>query len=87
MTAGPLAQLRPREPGDSGLPSNLRTCNVSLSTYASSPQADSQLKQVVGTSMNRFSTRRGHDFESSSTQSSHRSLGGNIARWTFEGPG
>ena len=30
--AGPLAQLRPREPGCSGFPSNLRTCPVSRST-------------------------------------------------------
>ncbi len=32
MVAGPLAQLRPREPGCSGLPSNLRTCPLSRST-------------------------------------------------------
>ena len=32
IVAGPLAQLRPREPGCSGLPSNLRTCRVSRST-------------------------------------------------------
>ena len=32
IVAGPLAQLRPREPGCSGLPSNLRTCQVSRST-------------------------------------------------------
>ena len=49
--AGPLAQFLPREPGCSGFPSNLRTSSVSRSTYASSPQADSQLKHVVGTSM------------------------------------
>jgi len=48
--AGPLAQFLPREPGCSGFPSNFRTSSVSRSTYASSPQADSQLKQVVGTS-------------------------------------
>ena len=30
--AGPLAQLRPREPGCSGFPSNLRTWSVSRST-------------------------------------------------------
>ena len=49
--AGPFAQFRPRDPGCSGFPSNLRTSSVSRSTYASSPHADSQLKQVVGTSM------------------------------------
>ena len=32
IVAGPLAQLRPREPGCSGLPSNLRTWPVSRST-------------------------------------------------------
>ena len=32
IVAGPLAQLRPREPGCSGLPSNLRTCPVWRST-------------------------------------------------------
>ena len=32
IVAGPLAQFRPREPGCSGLPSNLRTCPVSRST-------------------------------------------------------
>ena len=51
IVAGPLAQLRPREPGWAGLPSTLRIDRSDLSTYASSPQADSQLKQVVGTSM------------------------------------
>jgi hypothetical protein len=51
IVAGPLAQLRPREAGCSGLPSNLRTRNVSLSIQASRPQAASQLKQIVGTSM------------------------------------
>ena len=30
--AGPFAQLRPRDPGCSGLPSNLRTSRVSRST-------------------------------------------------------
>jgi len=44
-----LAQLRPRLAGWNGLPSSLRIWRVSLSTYASSPQADSQLKQIVGT--------------------------------------
>jgi hypothetical protein len=48
--AGPLAQLRPRLPGWCGLPSNFATRPVSLSTYATSPQAASQLKQVVATS-------------------------------------
>jgi len=32
------------------LPSNFVMRSVSLSTYATSPQADSQLKQIVGTS-------------------------------------
>ena len=32
IVAGPLAQLRPRDPGCSGLPSNLRTRPVSRST-------------------------------------------------------
>jgi hypothetical protein len=45
-----------------------------------SPHADAQLKQVVGTSMYRFSTRSGQAFESSSTQSVQRSFGGKDAR-------
>ncbi len=49
IVAGPLAQSRPRLAGWRGLPSNLRIVCVSLSTKATSPQADSQLKQVVGT--------------------------------------
>jgi hypothetical protein len=49
--AGPFAQFLPREPGCSGLPSSFLTSSVSRSTYASRPQPDSQLKQVVGTSM------------------------------------
>ena len=48
FVAGPLAQFRPRLPGWAGFPSNLRTSPVSLSTYASSPHADSQLKQIDG---------------------------------------
>ena len=46
--AGPLAQFRPRLPGCTGLPSNLLISSVVLSTYARSPHAASQLKQVVG---------------------------------------
>jgi hypothetical protein len=48
IVAGPLAQVRPRLPGCTGLPSNFSTSPVFLSTKASSPQADSQLKQMVG---------------------------------------
>ena len=87
MVAGPLAQLRPLDPGCSGFPSNFRTWSVSRSTYARSPHADSQLKQVVGTSMYLFSTRFGHAFESSSTQSFQRSFGGKAARWMRLAPG
>ena len=36
--------------------------------------------------MKRFSTRFGHALLSSSTQSSQRSFGGNIASWLREGP-
>jgi hypothetical protein len=48
--AGPLAQLRPRLPGCIGLPSNFWIFSVVWSTYASSPHAASQLKQMVGMS-------------------------------------
>ena len=48
--AGPFAQLRPREPGWWGLPSSLAMHWACLSTYATSPHAASQLKQIVGTS-------------------------------------
>jgi hypothetical protein len=48
--AGPFAQLRPREPGCAGLPSNFFTDRSSWSTYASRPHEDSQLKQIVGIS-------------------------------------
>jgi hypothetical protein len=48
IVAGPLAQVRPREPGCTGLPSNFSVLPVSLLTKASRPQADSQLKQMVG---------------------------------------
>src|SRR5262245_21832516 len=75
--AGPFAQFRPREPGWYGLPSSFRTLFVPFSTYATRPQAASQLKQLVGTSRYRFSTLRGHALESYSTQSSHFSGGGN----------
>src|ERR1043165_3072234 len=78
--AGPLAQLRPREPGWWGLPSSLRMVLVSLSTYATSPHAASQLKQVVGTSMYRFSTLLGQAVDSYSTQSSHSATGGKFSR-------
>ena len=50
IVAGPFAQVRPREPGCTGLPSNFVIELVALSTYATSPQADSQLKQIVGMS-------------------------------------
>jgi len=50
IVAGPFAHVRPREPGCTGLPSNFVMRCVSLSTYATRPQADSQLKQIVGTS-------------------------------------
>src|SRR5262245_6476543 len=48
--------------------------------YATSPHAASQLKQVVGTSMYRFSTFFGHDADSYSTQSSHSAMGGKDSR-------
>jgi hypothetical protein len=50
IVAGPLAQLRPREPGWAGLPSNFLIDRSSWSTYARRPQEDSQLKQIVGIS-------------------------------------
>src|SRR5690348_6611487 len=74
--AGPLAQLRPREPGWYGFPSSLRISLVSLSTYATSPQAASQLKHVVGTSVYRRCTFFGQALASYSAQSSHWSSGG-----------
>ena len=49
MVAGPFAQFLPREPGCCGFPSNLTTSCVSLLIKAVKPQADSQLKHVVGT--------------------------------------
>ncbi len=64
MVAGPLAQLRPRDPGCAGLPSTLVTVRSSLATCASSPHADSQLKHVVGISMNSRGTLRGCAFAS-----------------------
>src|SRR3954469_11041349 len=77
--AGPFAQFRPREPGWYGLPSSLRIFFVSLSMYATSPHAASQLKHVVGTSMYRFSTFLGHAVDSYSTQSSHSATGGKFS--------
>jgi hypothetical protein len=50
MVAGPFAHVRPRDPGCTGLPSNFVMRPVPLSTYATRPHADSQLKQIVGTS-------------------------------------
>jgi len=44
-----LRAVAPARAGCSGLPSNFRTVSVCRSMYASSPHADSQLKQVVGT--------------------------------------
>jgi hypothetical protein len=49
---------------------------VAGSTYARSPHAASQLKQIVGMSDRRRSTFFGHAFASYSTQSSQRSGGG-----------
>ena len=49
LVAGPFAQVLPREPGRTELPSNFSISPVDLSTKASRPQADSQLKQIVGT--------------------------------------
>src|ERR1039458_3637290 len=76
MTAGPLAQRRPRLPGCFVLPSNFATSPVSLSMYARSPHADSQLKQMVGMIWKCRATRRGHCSGSYSIQSSHFSTGG-----------
>src|ERR1051325_2192979 len=78
--AGPLAQLRPREPGCAGLPSNFAMRPLSLSTYASSPHAASQLKQIVGMSEKRRFTFRGQATGSYSSQSFQRSTGGKLAR-------
>src|SRR6187431_2202997 len=74
--AGPFAQFLPREPGWCGCPSSLRIASVSWSTYATSPQAASQLKHVVGTSVYLRSTFFGHAEASYSVQSSHLSIGG-----------
>ena len=52
----------------------------SLSTYARSPHAASQLKQIVGTSANRRLTFRGQAAGSYASQSSQRSTGGYAAR-------
>src|SRR5581483_1326797 len=76
MVAGPFAQFRPRLPGCAGLPSNLRICIVCLSTHASRPHADSQLKQTVGINMYSRVCLRGHAFGSYSIQLSHISGGG-----------
>src|ERR1041385_912903 len=53
---------------------------LSLSTYASKPQAASQLKQMVGISEEFFLTRFGHCAGSNSVQSSQRFDGGKLAR-------
>ena len=74
IVAGPLAQFLPRLPGWLGLPSNRETSPVSLSTYANKPQADSQLKHVVGTSEKFRSTCLGHAWASSSVWLSHSSI-------------
>src|SRR4029453_11913120 len=74
--AGPLAQFRPRLPGCAGLPSNFWILSVRRSTYASSPHAGSQLKQLVGMSEYCRSTRRGHSRGSNSSQLSQSAAGG-----------
>src|SRR5699024_4514943 len=84
IVAGPLAQLRPRDPGWAGLPSSFLTDRSNLSTYASSPHADSQLKQVVGISMYSCGTFFGCAFASYSTWWSHDSTGGKLRRCSWE---
>ena len=74
--AGPFAQFRPRLPGCIGLPSNFWILPVLLSTYARSPHAASQLKQMVGMSEYRRLTFRGQATGSYSSQSFQRSTGG-----------
>ena len=76
MVAGPLAQLRPRLAGWTGLPSNFEIRPVSLSTQASRPQLASQLKHVVGTSRWARRTLVGHAFASSASTWSQVSSGG-----------
>src|SRR5512145_1613315 len=80
IVAGPFAQLRPRDPGWAGLPSTFLMDRSSLSTYASRPHADSQLKHVVGTSMNSRATLRGCALASYCTKESHCSGGGKLRR-------
>ncbi len=63
----PLAHVRPRLPGWTGLPSILRTSSVCLSTYAITPHPDSQLKQMLGMIQYRRRSFFGQLFDSKST--------------------
>ena len=80
IVAGPLAQLRPREPGVGRVALELVIVRSSLATCASRPHADSQLKQVVGISMNSRATLRGCAFASYAVKESHSSGGGKFRR-------
>lgn len=67
---GLFAHVRPGEPACTRLPSNFVMRSLSFSTQATSPKADSQLKQMVGMSAWWFSRRSGHAGGSNSDHSS-----------------
>ena len=85
--AGPLAQLRPREPGCSGLPSNFRTSRRVLVDIGQQAAGRFAVEAGGGHQHEALFDRFGQAFESSSTQSSQRSFGGNEARWMRLAPG